>query len=59
MIDGDYAQMISINSETSVAPFQAINYPDTPPGQQNPVYFNGASGTNNVVFGVFFSSDTQ
>jgi hypothetical protein len=59
MIDGDYAQMISINSEMSVAPFQAINYPDTPPGQQNPVYFNGASGTNNVVFGVFFSSDTQ
>jgi hypothetical protein len=59
MIDGDYAQMISINSETSVAPFQSINYPDTPPGQQNPVYFNGASGVNNVVFGVFFSSDTQ
>lgn len=59
MIDGDYAQMISINSETSVAPFQSINYPDTPPGQQNPVYYNGAGGTNDVVFGIFFSSDTQ
>ena len=59
MIDGDYAQMISINSEVSVAPFQSINYPDTPPGQQNPVYYNGAGGTNDVVFGIFYSSDTQ
>lgn len=59
MIDGDYAQMIAINSELSVAPFQSINYPDNPIGQQNPIYYNPSSDINDVVFGVFFSSDTQ
>jgi hypothetical protein len=59
MVDGDYAQMIAINSELSVAPFQSINYPDNPVGQQNPIYYNPSSNIDNVVFGVFFSSDTQ
>jgi hypothetical protein len=59
MIDGDYAQMIAINSELSVAPFQSLNYPDNPAGQQNPIYYNPSSDINKVVFGVFFSSDTQ
>ena len=59
MVDGDYAQMISINSELSVAPFQSINYPDRPPGQQNPIYYNPSGNINDIVFGVFFSSDTQ
>lgn len=58
MVDGDYAQMISINSELSVAPFQSINYPDNPPGQQNPIYYS-TGNMDDVVFGVFFSSDTQ
>jgi hypothetical protein len=30
LIDADYAQMISINSELGVAPFQSSNYPDAP-----------------------------
>jgi hypothetical protein len=59
MVDGDYAQMIAINSELSVAPFQSINYPDNPIGQQNPIYYNPSNNINDVVFGVFFSSDTQ
>ena len=29
-IDADYAQLISINSELGVAPFQSSNYPDAP-----------------------------
>jgi hypothetical protein len=54
MIDADYAQLISINSELGVAPFLSSNYPDNPPGQQNPIFFY----CNNVL-GIFFSSDTQ
>ena len=54
MIDADYSQLISINSELGVAPFQAANYPDSPAGQQNPIFFD----CDNVL-GIFFSSDTQ
>ena len=53
-IDADYSQLISINSELGVAPFLAGNYPDNPPGQQNPIFFD----CDNVL-GIFFSSDTQ
>jgi hypothetical protein len=53
MIDADYAQLISINSELGVAPFVASNYPDSPTGQ-NPIYFDCSN-----VLGIFFSSDTQ
>jgi hypothetical protein len=56
--DGDYSQLISINSELGVAPFQAANYPDNPPGYQNPIYFNNADNRYTVI-GIFFSSDTQ
>lgn len=55
LIDSDYSQMISINSEFGVAPFEAANYPDTTfPGEQNPIYFNCDD-----VIGIFYSSDTQ
>ena len=55
MIDADYAQLISINSELGVAPFLSANYPDNPiPGIQNPIFFD----CDNVL-GIFFSSDTQ
>jgi hypothetical protein len=30
LFDADYAQLISINSELGVAPFQSSNYPDSP-----------------------------
>ena len=55
LIDADYAQLISINSELGVAPFLASNYPDNPnPLIQNPIFFD----CDNVL-GIFFSSDTQ
>jgi hypothetical protein len=57
MVDGDYAQMVSISSELGVAEFDADNYPQIPNGQ-DPVYFNGANSSDGV-FGIFFSSDTQ
>lgn len=58
-VDGDYAQLISINSELGVAPFEAENYPDNPaPCGQDPLYYNGANAANGVI-GIFFSSDTQ
>jgi hypothetical protein len=68
-VDGDYAQMISINSELGVVPFEAENYPNidpntiVPPLQPNefaidPVYFNTGK-YKDVIFGVFYSSDTQ
>jgi len=53
-IDADYSQLISINSELGVAPFLSANYPDSPAGQQNPIFFD----CDNVL-GIFFSSDTQ
>jgi hypothetical protein len=56
--DGDYSQLISINSELGVAPFQVTNYPDNPPGYQNPIFFNDANSSNAVI-GIFFSSNTQ
>jgi hypothetical protein len=57
MIDGDYSQMTSINSELGVSPFEGINYPDNP-NSQDPIYYNG-SRQGSVIFGVFFSSDTR
>ena len=60
MIDGDYAQSISVNSELGVSPFDPFNYPDSNiPGVQNPVYINTLSTFSDQIFGVFFSSDTQ
>ena len=57
MVDGDYAQALSVASELGVSPFESANYPDNPLGQ-DPIYVNGA-GASEQVFGVFFSSDTQ
>jgi hypothetical protein len=62
-VDADYAQMISINSEFGVVPFEASNYPDFPPLLPpqfviNPVYFN-TGDLEDTIFGIFYSSDTQ
>jgi hypothetical protein len=57
-VDGDYAQLISINSELGIAPFESANYPDNPPPLQNPIYWNGFTQSSAVI-GIFFSSDTQ
>jgi hypothetical protein len=58
MIDGDYSQMTSINSELGVSPFEGINYPDVD-NSQDPVFYNGSDSDNSVIFGIFFSSDTR
>ena len=50
MIDGDYAQMNSINSEYGIVPYD-INYPVTQ------IYQSTAPEDN--VFGVFYDSDLQ
>lgn len=55
-VDGDYAQLISINSEVGVNEFDSANYPDNPPN--NPVFFNAGDVSDGVI-GIFFSSDTQ
>jgi hypothetical protein len=57
-VDGDYSQLISINSELGVAPFQASNYPDNPSPMQSPIYISGFDDDNSVI-GIFFSSDTR
>jgi hypothetical protein len=55
-VDADYAQMISINSELGVNEFQSESYPDVP--GTGPIYFSNG-GSENGIFGIFFSSDTQ
>jgi len=57
-VDGDYSQLISINSELGVAPFQASNYPDNPPPLQSPIYISNFNSPTSVI-GIFFSSDTR
>ena len=57
LVDGDYSQLLSIQSEFGVNPFEVSSYPDAPAGQQSPIFFNGYS--KDVVMGIFFSSDTQ
>ncbi len=50
-VDGDYAQLISINSELGVFAFQAENYPDDPQGQ-DPIFFNNGDG--DPIMGISF-----
>ena len=51
-IDGDYAQMVSINSELGTLGFSDENYSSCD------IFYNGGK-TSNAVFGVYFSADTQ
>ena len=55
-VDGDYAQMLQINSQYGVSPLNSGNYVDDPsvPGD-NPIYITSDSD-GNPVFGVFYSS---
>ena len=51
-IDGDFAQMFSINSEWRVSPFISENYPNP-----NSIYFGSdLQSQPSAVFGVFFES---
>jgi hypothetical protein len=59
MVDGDYAQMVAINSELGVIPFNEINYQDyTQPGIQDPIFITGG-GYKKVVIGVFYRANLQ
>ena len=49
-IDGDFAQLASINSEFGVVPFSPESY------QNNSLYFNQSK---NPVIGVFYTGDTE
>jgi hypothetical protein len=53
MVDADYAQSISINSEAGVASFESSNY-----NQQGQIYVSSLSGED-PLFGIFFTGDTQ
>jgi hypothetical protein len=53
-IDGDFAQMLSINSEWRINPFLSENYPNP-----DSIYFGDDAQSNpRPVFGVFFSGDS-
>jgi hypothetical protein len=52
-VDGDYAQMIAINSQIGVIAYDSGLYLDS-----NDIFF-GSGGVDGSVFGVFFSADTQ
>ena len=63
MVDGDYAQMVAINSELGVVPFDKINYKDYAepanlPGIQDPVFIAG-DRYNSVIIGVFYRANLQ
>jgi hypothetical protein len=55
-IDGDFAQMLSINSEWKISPFIIENYPNP-----NSIFFGddlqSGDGYPRPVFGVFFETD--
>jgi hypothetical protein len=58
-VDGDYAQMLQINSQYGVKPFNEGNYVDDPaiPGD-NPIYIS-KDLQGNPIFGLFYDSFTS
>lgn len=52
-VDGDYAQMLAINSQIGVIAYDTGIYTDS-----NDIFFSRAD-SDSGVFGVFFSADTQ
>jgi hypothetical protein len=58
-VDGDFAQMLQINSQYGITPFTAENYPDDQsiPGD-NPIYVS-QDKNGDPVFGVFFSGSSS
>ena len=57
-VDGDYAQMIQINSQFGVNGFNNENYSQRASVSTSPI-FVGSDSNGNALMGVFFSSDTQ
>jgi len=58
-IDGDYAQMISINSELGVREFNFEAYTAQSGTSTNNPFYVGMDRSSNPVMGIFFSSNTQ
>jgi hypothetical protein len=58
-VDGDFAQMLQINSQYGIVPFTAENYPDDPNVVgDNPIYVGGDKN-GGPVFGVFYSGYSE
>ena len=57
-VDGDFAQMLQINSQYGVTPFTAENYPDDPNAVGDNPIFVGADKNKDPLFGVFYSGFT-
>jgi hypothetical protein len=62
-IDGDYVQMLQINSQYGVSPYDAENYVDdaTNPAK-NPVYVGAGNQSGSLfspVFGIFYSGSSE
>jgi len=61
-VDGDYAQMLQINSQYGINPFNAENYPDD--GTTSSSIYFGLTPSNFIglrpkpVFGIFYSGET-
>jgi hypothetical protein len=62
-IDGDYAQMLQINSQYGVTPYDAENYVDDPTNPlNNPVYVGAGNTLGSLfspVFGIFYSGSSE
>jgi hypothetical protein len=57
-VDGDYIQMVQINSQFGVNEFNNENYQETSSTSTSAIFVN-TDDNNNSVMGVFFSSNTQ
>jgi hypothetical protein len=55
--DGDYPQMISINSEFGITEFNISNYAQPADSAFQPIYFSNSFGS--PIFGVFLTGNTQ
>lgn len=62
-IDGDYAQLVAINSQIGIKEFDPDEYltpdPNAIPSAPNGYVFNNPSASQNNVFGVFFKEEIQ
>lgn len=63
-VDGDYAQMVQINSQYGINPFNSENYEEAT-GSTSPIYIavvpntGQIFGTQNTIFGIFYSGNTS
>ena len=58
-VDGDYAQMLQINSQYGIVPYTADNYFDDPATTTDNVVYVSVDKNNNSVFGIFYSGYTE